>query len=166
MHQALYVVSRLFNDGGDTAEIDELLILSVEDFDHMESINEKVSMDEERENEATAGNAPFVLLTANVRDFDETPISTDEFRAAQEAEQLCHMASETVGKPGSQLAFNHMGFLVGQSRFDGSLQRVVQLTLRQGLLYLNHYPLTANQSGARRMYDTMHPQFYWPFLAS
>ena len=96
----------------------------------------------------------------------DEPISLEELAREQKNDRYCRSVAELVGKPQSQYDVDRRGLLVRQSRIDGALQKLVPVSLRARVLHLAHHPLTAGHPGARRMYDTLRTQFYWPHMAN
>ena len=161
-------MSRLPTDGDDRRPIeDEIPCFLVSDgTPTLETTNPRPLSDiwDEIPNDDYVENPEVLALSET--DPDVTPITTEEFMAAQSNDAFCKTQAGTVGQPGSQYDYDRHGFLVRKSRFDGALQRVVPHSLRARVLYSAHYPRLAGHPGGTRMYMTLRRDFYWPHMGS
>lgn len=67
-------------------------------------------------------------------------------------------------QPGSAYSYDTNGYFVRVARLDGSLQKLVQRTLQAKILYLSDYTVLVGEPGARRMYEIMRLEMYWPHM--
>lgn len=104
------------------------------------------------------------LMTINDNGGQTTVPSTAEFLAGQASDSACRQISSNVSTPGLDYTYDRKRFLVRRSRINGSLQKVVLVDLGQNPLWLSYYPPLAGHPGARRMYDTLHLNYYYPIL--
>ena len=90
----------------------------------------------------------------------------ETFIREQKEDPYCREMAAEVGRVGSQFDVDENGVLCRRASTDQALQRVVPRTLRRAILYHAHYPCTAGHPGARKMYDTLRRQYYWPHQAT
>ena len=185
-HQAPDALSRLPTAGMDNSPIDDdlpdwqpestadalavadnptttLMLVGDSDPNGEPELDDDFPDDPERSDD-TALESHASLLTDSAK-LDE-PITVEELAQEQKADRYCQSIAELVGKPQSQFDVDRRGLLVRKSRIDGALQKLVPTSLRARVLRLAHYPLIAGHPGARRMYDTLRAQFYWPHMAN
>lgn len=91
------------------------------------------------------------MLAVEHRDDNDSVPSTEQFVKAQSTARVCRQAALTVGHPGSQYEVDTLGFLVGKSKIDGSLQNVVPSSPISRIKYFSHYRATEGHPGARRI---------------
>lgn len=90
--------------------------------------------------------------------------SDAEFEEAKRAECRCARLAATVCQSGTHFDTSENGKLVRRSTIDGLLLKIVPAKLRQVVLPSAHDRVSAEDSGSRRMYDTMRRAYYWQHM--
>jgi hypothetical protein len=93
-----------------------------------------------------------------------TTVSSDELRTAQAADDTCQRLLTQLPKT-SLYDLNDKSLLVRVSPRDGSQQVVVPKDLVSMILYMEHYPPSAGQPGAHRMFQSIRRTCFWPRIA-
>ena len=97
-------------------------------------------------------------------------ISTEEMYKAQQEEVTCQkLITEDVFKEGSKFSMNEAEgklLLCRSSNNPEKLRIYVPESLRTRVLHLSHYPATAGHPGAKKMFNTLSQQFYWPTMVA
>lgn len=97
-------------------------------------------------------------------------ISTEEMYKAQQEEVTCQkLITEDVFKEGSKFSMNEAEgklLLCRSSNNPEKLRIYVPESLRTRVMHLSHYPATAGHPGAKKMFNTLSQQFYWPTMVA
>ena len=154
-HQAADALSRLPTDGEDKAPLDDEIPVLVIQHDDEQTVSTVVCVHEQYE----TTDGPAIELP-------DGALTLDALIRAQKTDTFCKRIADTVDTPGSAFNYDRDGVLVRRSALDGSVQRVIPVAFRTHVLQLMHAIPLAGHPGARRMYDTMRCEFYWPHMAN
>lgn len=94
----------------------------------------------------------------------KTPALT-KFIKSQSDEVLCPEAAKKMGQSEMELLLDKDSVVTRRTPIDGALQKLVPQLMRESKLHLSHYPSLAGHHGQRRIYETMHRDYYWPKMA-
>lgn len=163
IHQAAEALSQLATDNEDnTPFMDDVPVLLVSDSPNGPP-DGYLCMDYD----CVPAITPCLTEVMTIVDSETTaiPPTTGEFLAAQSSDRLCEQLAKTVGTPGLQYSNDRRGYLVLASSLDGTIQKVTPWSRVSRILYLSHFSAVAAHSGARRMYETLRRDYYWPHMA-
>lgn len=107
---------------------------------------------------------PTALVDKKTNNVNQ-PQSVQEIIYEQSTDDFCKTAALSVGITGSQYSVDKSRFLIRQASIDGALQMVVPKSLQVQVLHLSHHPVLSGHPGQRRMYHTLHHNYYWPQIA-
>lgn len=73
---------------------------------------------------------------------------------------------DAIGETNSSFHVARNGILTRVSLLDNAAHKVVPASMQRQVLKCFHYSLLAGHPGARRMYDSIRREFYWPHMAN